>query len=83
MATTFCIEYMRYIDSIMFIVIATDLTTRLNNGLNNGTGSQVMTVNNTVFITYPMLRTVLESPVTSMFNRTFSSLIMNAKIIKI
>ena len=46
MATIFCVECMRYIDSIIFIVIATDPATRLN----NGTGSQVTTVNNTVFI---------------------------------
>ena len=53
--TMFCVDCMRYIDSIVFIVIFTDLAI----SLNNGTGSQVTTVNNTVFITYPTYTTVL------------------------
>ena len=74
-----CIDCMRYIDSIMFIVFATDPATHLN----NGTGSQVTTVNNTVFITYPMGELYIESPVASIYNRTFSSLSINVKIIKL
>ena len=45
-------QCMRYIDiGIMFIVIAIYLSTCIN----NGTGSQVTTLKDTVFITYPML----------------------------
>ena len=47
------------------------------------TGRQVTTVNNTVFITYPMEELYIVSPVASLYNRTFSSWSINVKIIKL
>ena len=45
------------------------------------TGREVTTVNNTVFITYPMGQLYIVSPVASLYNRRFSS--TNVKIIKL
>ena len=47
------------------------------------TGMQVTTMNNTVFITYPMERLYIVSPVASSYNITFSSWSFNVKIIKL
>ena len=72
----FCIDCMRYIVSIMFIVFATDPAIY-------PTGRQVTTVNNTVFITYPMGELYIVSPVASLYNRPFSSWSIIVKIIKL
>ena len=44
---------------------------------------QVTTVNNTVFITYPMGELFIVGPVASLYNRTFSSWSINVNIIKL
>ena len=46
-------------------------------------GRQVTTVNNTLFITYPMEELYIVSPVASLYNITFSSWSINVKIIKL